>query len=109
MAINQNITFEALRGLMQRANTQERLVIADEWLRANKRVSIPEYHICRDIWWKMYKRFGMYRIIIRAGSVKHVYASNLSFGEAYRVCKESHWKHNHNNGLMWDMEIDEQI
>ena len=109
MAINDKISFEALNGLMERANTHERLVIADDWLRANTVVTIPEYQKCREIWNRMYKRFGKYRIIIRAGSVKYEYASGLSFNEALRVCKDSHWKHNHNNGLMWDMEIEEDF
>lgn len=36
MEINENISFSALMGLILRANTDERLQIADDWLRANK-------------------------------------------------------------------------
>ena len=109
MAINCGISFEALLGLMGRANTQKRLEIADEWLRANKIVSIPEYQECRRVWNKMYERFGMYRVIIRCGSVKHQYTSGLTYKQAYKMCKDSHWTHNHNNGCEWDMEIEEDF
>lgn len=109
MTINTNISYEALKGLMGRANTQERLEIADEWLRANEVVSIPEYQDCRRVWNRMYQRYGKFRIIISCGSVKHEYASGLSYGEAYRVCASSRWRHNHNNGCVWDMEIEEDF
>ena len=58
MTVNANVSYEALKGLMGRANTQERLEIADEWLRANTVVSIPEYQECRKVWNAMYVRKG---------------------------------------------------
>ena len=109
MAINSGIGFEALYGLMTRANTQDRLMVADAWLRANTVVSIPEYQACRAMWNKQYERFGAWRVIIRCGSVKHEYASGLRYRDAYRMCAGSHWTHNHNNGCEWDMEIEEDF
>lgn len=107
--INSNVPYEALKGLMSRANTQERLIVANEWLRANSVVSVPEYQACRAILNRMYKKYGKYVIYISCGTVKHQYMSGLSYGEALRICRDSHWKHNHNNGCVWDMWIDEQF
>ena len=109
MTVNPMISFESLKGLMSRANTQERLEIADEWLRANTAVTIPEYQACRKVWNAMYEKYGMYKIIISCGSVKHEYVTKLTYQEAYRICKDSHWRHNHNNGCVWDMEIEEDF
>lgn len=108
MAVNANVSFETLYGLIGRANDNERLMIADEWLRANKSVSIPQYQELRKLWNDMGMKYGTFRIIIRAGSVKHQYLSKLSYAEAYRICEDSNWEHNHNGGLMWDMEIEEE-
>ena len=105
MTIN-TASYESLKGLMGRANTQERLQIADAWLRGNKSVTVEQYQTCREIWNRMYEQFGSWKIIIRAGSVKHQYASGLSFQEANRVCEDSDWQIDYNGGLMWDMEID---
>lgn len=109
MKINEMLNFEALKGLIGRSNTDERLCIADEWLRANKAISIPQYQSLRELWNDMVTKYGSHRIIIRCGTVKHVYATGLSYKQALRICKDSNWTHNYNNGCEWDMEIDEDI
>ena len=106
MKINENVSFSALMGLIQRANTDERLQIADDWLRANKAVTNQQYHELRDVWDKMVQAHGTHKIVISCGSVKHDYMSGLSYKEALRICRDSRWQHNHNNGCMWDMEIE---
>ena len=83
MEANKGISYEALKGLIERANTTERLRIADNWLRGNETISIPQYRTLRDIWWKMGRKYGTHRIIIRAGNVKHTYATGLTYSEAY--------------------------
>lgn len=106
MTINTKVSFQALMGLISRANTDERLHIADEWIRANEAVSIPQYQKLRGMWYKAVEKHGTHKIVISAGSVHHDYIHGLSFREAYEICKDSRWQHNHNNGLMWDMEIE---
>jgi hypothetical protein len=105
MKINENISYATLKGLSERATDTEKLWIADEWLRANKQVSIPQYRVLRSIWNIMCKKYGTWKVIIRCGSVKHQYATG-TYDEMYQLCKDSHWRHNHNNGCWWDMELD---
>ena len=106
MKVNENISYETLKGLISRATDNEKLWIADEWLLGNKVVTIPQYRRLRELWHTMFRKYGTWKIIIRAGSVKHDYATG-TYGQMLQVCKDSHWQHNHNNGLMWDMEITE--
>jgi len=108
MEVNTKVSYEALHGLIGRANNNEKLMVADQWLRGNETITIEQFHQLRDLWNKMGHKYGTFSIIISAGTVKHTYATGLAYKEAYRVCKDSHWQHNHNNGLMWDMEIEEE-
>lgn len=100
------ISYETLKALIGRATDSHKLWIADEWLRENKTISIPEYQQLRKFWNTMYKRYGTWKVIIRCGTVKHDYASG-TFTEMLQLCRDSHWRHNHNNGCWWDMEITE--
>ena len=106
MKINENVSFSALMGLILRANTDERLQIADDWLRANKAVTNKQYHKLRDVWDRMAQTHGAHKIVISCGSVKHDYMFGLSYKEALRVCQDSDWQCDYNGGLMWDMEIE---
>ena len=106
MKVNCNINFATLKGLILRANTDERLVIADNWLRGNDAITIDQYHELRGIWDKMVERYGTHKIVITCGSVKRDYMSGLTYAQALRACKASHWTCNPNNGCMWDMEIE---
>lgn len=106
MKVNENISYETLKGLISRATDNEKLWIADEWLRGNKVVTIPQYQEIRKIWNDMFKKYGTWKVIIRCGSVKHDYASG-TYKEMLRLCEDYGWQHNHNNGCMWDMEITE--
>ena len=109
MKVNTEISYEALKGLISRSTTDERLCVSDKWLRGNKVITIPQYQELRELWNKMVMKYGHWRIIITCGTVTHVYASGLSYKEALRVCRDSRWQHNHNGGLLWDMEIEEDI
>lgn len=106
MTVNTKISYETLKGLISRATNSERLWIADEWLRDNERISIEEYQQLRKFWNTMFKNYGTWKVIITCGSVKYDHASG-SYKEMYKLCKDSHWRHNHNNGCVWDMEITE--
>lgn len=106
--INENISFETLKGLILRANNDERLQIADEWLRANKAISIQQFQELREVWDGMVRKYGKHEIVISCGSVKMIYAKNLTLAEAIKACKDSRWRIRHNNGCWWDMEIDWQ-
>jgi len=107
--VNTKVSYESMKGLISRANSNDRLMIADEWLRKNEVLSIPQYQELRDLWHKMGEKFGTFAIVISAGSVKHQYMTGLSYREAIRICEGSGWQHNHNNGLMWDMEVEEEF
>ena len=105
MKVNENISYETLKGLITRATDNEKLWIADEWLRGNKVVTIPQYRKLRELWNMMFRKYGTWQVIIRCGTVKHHYASG-TYNQMVSLCRDSHWKHNHNNGCMWDMEVD---
>ena len=106
MTINVNCSYDALHGLIERSNTNERLEISDEWLRANEVLSIAQYQKLREKWNRQTERYGTWEVTIESGSVKYKIASGLTYRQALRMCKDAHWKWNHNNGLMWDMCID---
>jgi len=106
MKVNENISYETLRGLISRATDNEKLWIADEWLRENKVVTIEQYRSLREFWNVMFRKYGTWKIIIQSGSVKYDYAIG-THRQMLQVCKASHWHHNHNNGLVWDMELTE--
>jgi len=106
MKVNENISYETLKGLISRATNTERLWIADEWLRGNKVVSIPEYQKLREYWNTMFQMYGTWKVVISCGTVKYDYATG-TYQEMYKLCKDSRWRHNHNNGCWWDMEITE--
>ncbi len=105
--VNPTIPYDTLEAMIRRANTTEKLLIADEWLRANTVVSIPEYQALRKVWLQMGERFGTYRIILTSGAgVKHTYVSGLSKADAYRICRDSNWCLD--MGYVWDMELEEE-
>ena len=104
MKVNGKIGFEALRGLILRATDNEKLWIADEWLRGNETISMEQFHELRDIWNKMFRKHGTWKVVVSCGSVHYDYVRG-TYAEMFRVCKDSNWRHNHNNGCVWDMEI----
>lgn len=104
--INKGISFETLKGLIGRATDSERLWVADEWLRENEVISVQQFHELREFWNKMFRKFGTWKIVISCGKVHYDYASG-SYSDMLRVCEDSNWRHNHNNGCEWDMELEE--
>ncbi len=104
--VNTNISFETLKGLISRATDSEKLWVADEWLRENKAISVEQYHELRDVWNKMFRKFGTWKIVISCGSVHYDYAWG-TYSDLLKVCEDSHWEHNYNNGCVWDMELEE--
>ena len=106
VAMNPSISYEKLLGLIRRANNDEKLLIADEWLRGNKVISSEQFHVLREEWNKMHKLHGVFKIVISCGSVKMDYMTGLSYKEALKTCQDAHWKHNYNNGCVWAMDID---
>lgn len=106
MKVNRNIDFETLKGLISRATDSDRLWVADEWLRENNVIDAMQFQELRDVWNKMFRKFGTWKIVISCGTVHYDYAKGTYY-EMLQVCKASHWRHNHNNGCVWDMEIEE--
>ena len=49
-----------------------------------------------------------FRVIVSAGSVRHELYGGMTYEEALRFCEEENWQCDWNEGLVWDMEIEEE-
>lgn len=106
MKVNEKISFGTLKGLIRRATDTEKLHTADEWLRGNKMISFLEYQELRILWNTMYMEHGSYDVILRAGTVKHLFASG-TYMNMVRLCESYDYEFDNGNGFLWEMEIHE--
>ena len=48
-----------------------------------------------------------YKVVCRAGYIKHDVISGLSWEEAQKFCNDHNWELDWNGGLIWDLEIED--
>lgn len=109
MNVNRKISYETLKGMINRATSNELLSVADEYLRQNEIISNEEFRELRDLWRSIGEKYGTFSIVIYAGGAKRTYISRLSYADALSICEDSNWQVDYNGGLMWDMEIEEDF